>query len=277
MSTSITSGSGAGPVPRNASQACSSTPGADSGASPSTTTCSTAVCASSSRRTLEALGRRHEDAHAAVVEDVGDLLGLQHRVDRDEDAAGGRGPEDRHDGLDPLVEVDADALAALQADLAEARGEGRDVVPQLAVGERGVLERQRGRRQARRRAESATIWWSWVCIVRCLSLWSGGLTTRGRPARCTGSRSEPARGSGSGTSFAAATRPSRDSRGRCSTTARSTSVAGRAVAQQQVSRERAGHRAEQLRVADVQDRGEQGQALAPVLAEDRRSTSGRRA
>ena len=93
---------------------------------------------------LEALRGRDEDAHAAVVEDVGDLLGLEHRVDRDEHAAGGRGAEDRDDGLDPLVEVDADALAALEPELAQPGGERRHLVPQLAVGERRVLERERG-------------------------------------------------------------------------------------------------------------------------------------
>ena len=42
---------------------------------------------------------------------------------------------------------------------------------------------------------------------------------------------------------------------------------GGAVVEQQVARQRSGHRAEQRRVADVQDRGEQRQALAPILAE----------
>ena len=53
---------------------------------------------------LPPLARRDQHADVAVVEDVGDLVRLEHRVHGHEDAARRGGPEDRHDGLDALVE-----------------------------------------------------------------------------------------------------------------------------------------------------------------------------
>ena len=75
-------------------------------------------------------------------------LALQDRVDGHEHAAGGGGAEDRHDGLDPLVEVDADPVAALEPALPEPGAEGGDVAPQLAVALRDVLKRERRRVRA---------------------------------------------------------------------------------------------------------------------------------
>ena len=70
-----------------------------------------------------ALGRGDKHAHVAVAHDVGDLLGLEQRVDRDEDASGGWRAEAGDDGFETLFQVDGDALAALQAEADDAVGE----------------------------------------------------------------------------------------------------------------------------------------------------------
>ena len=77
----------------------------------------------------EALGRRDEDAHLAVAEDVRELLGLQQRVDRDEHTAGGRRAEHRDDGLDALLEVDRHPLAPAQPEPVQRRAERGDLGP----------------------------------------------------------------------------------------------------------------------------------------------------
>ena len=254
MSTSITSGSDRAPR--------GTLPGVHARRRPparrrARTTCSTAVLRELLAQQLEALRRGDEHAHAAVVEDVGDLPGLQHRVDRHEDAAGGRGAEDRHDGLDPLVEVDADALAALEPERLQARREGRDLVPQLGVGQGRVLERER-RRVGRRRAESATIWWSCVRIVS-VSLSLGPTVSPGHADQLAVQVVDLARlrGSRCGTSSGAGSRTASDSRGGCSTTARSTSVAAAPWRSSRCRASGPAMRAEELGVAHVQDRGEQ--------------------
>ena len=122
MSTSITSGSTCAPAPRNASQL-----GAEQNHVLDRRVMQLLA------QDLQALGRRDEHAHAAVGEDVGHLLGLQDRVDRHEHPARGGGAEDRHHGLDPLVEVDADPIAALEPERLQTAAEGGDLVPQLGV------------------------------------------------------------------------------------------------------------------------------------------------
>ena len=75
--------------------------------------------ASISSRSAEVTSTRTSQSR----DDVANLLRAQQRVDRDEDAASGRGSEHRRHGLDPLVEVDGHPLAAAEADPLEPRGE----------------------------------------------------------------------------------------------------------------------------------------------------------
>jgi hypothetical protein len=58
--------------------------------------------------------------HLAIAHDVGDLIGLEQRIEWHEDAAGSRCAEAGDDGLEALFEVDRDALAALQSETDEA-------------------------------------------------------------------------------------------------------------------------------------------------------------
>ena len=82
---------------------------------------------------LQPLRRRDQDADAAVAEDVADLTWPQQRVDRHEDAAGGRGAEERDDRLDPLVEVDGHPLAAPEAESAQSGAEREQAVGQSSA------------------------------------------------------------------------------------------------------------------------------------------------
>ena len=123
--------------------------GGGSGTPPTTITCSTDEPSPQLvAKQLQPLRRRDQDADAAVAEDVADLMRAQQRVDRNEDAAGGRGAEERDDRLDPLVEVDGHPLAALEPELAQPGAEREQPVGKLGVGQRGVLE---GQRRCRRR------------------------------------------------------------------------------------------------------------------------------
>ena len=88
------------------------------------------------REEREPLGRGHQHAHVAVAQDVGDLLGLEQRIDRHEHAAGRRGAERRDHRLEALVEIDRDAVRAGEAEGEEAGAECGD--PLL---KRGVVER----------------------------------------------------------------------------------------------------------------------------------------
>ena len=92
---------------------------------------------------VQALGAGHDHADVAVAQDVADLLGLEQRVDRHEHGAGVRGAEGHCDRLEPLVEVERDALAALDAHPDEPGGDAVDEVGQFAVTERCVEVGQR--------------------------------------------------------------------------------------------------------------------------------------
>ena len=75
-------------------------------------------------------------ARAAVVEDVGELVGLGRRVDRAEDGAGLEHGEDRDHRLGTIVQEHDDAIAARDA----ARGRGpaasrSESVVELAIGQ----------------------------------------------------------------------------------------------------------------------------------------------
>ncbi len=69
----------------------------------------------------QTLGRGHQHPHIAVLQDEGDLLGLEQRIDRHEDAAGSRRAETGDDGLEALFQVDGDAFAARQAEVRSGR------------------------------------------------------------------------------------------------------------------------------------------------------------
>ena len=123
--------------------------------------------------------------------------GSQHRVDRDEDAAGGRAAEDRLDRLDPLVEVDRDALARSSPSSARPPA-NRATVPR-ARRTCGV-RRVRDRRVASACRALSRRW----CNPFSSAPRGGRVTKRGTPARCRGSRSGRAPRSGYGTSSASA-------------------------------------------------------------------------
>ena len=64
----------------------------------------------------------------------------QHRIDRHEDAAGGGGAEQRHDRLDSLVQVDGYPLAAPEAQPPQPGTEPEQLLRELGVAHRGILE-----------------------------------------------------------------------------------------------------------------------------------------
>jgi hypothetical protein len=73
------------------------------------------------------------------------LPGPQHGIHRDEHATGPRAGEQRHDGLDPLVEEDRDALATIEPEVAQAGGRQLRPFVQIGVGDRGCPRGQGGR------------------------------------------------------------------------------------------------------------------------------------
>jgi hypothetical protein len=76
-----------------------------------------------------------EDADRAVAQDVADLRGLEHGVDRHEDAARGAGAEGGGDELGALVEIDPDALGAGEAQPGQAAGESVERGLELLVAQ----------------------------------------------------------------------------------------------------------------------------------------------
>ena len=75
-------------------------------------------------------------------------------------------PKIADDGLEPLVEVDADAVAALRARAAASPDANAvDGVPQLGVAERVASLYVSAGASPRRSAMAATIWCSCVCIA----------------------------------------------------------------------------------------------------------------
>ena len=61
-------------------------------------------------------GGGNQDPDVAVAQYVLDLAWTQHRIDRNEDRARGRGAKERHDRLDPFFEIDRDPLAGIDAE-----------------------------------------------------------------------------------------------------------------------------------------------------------------
>ncbi len=80
-------------------------------------------------------GGGHQDAYLAVVQDVGDLKGLEQWVERHEDATCRRGPEQGADGMYGLRQIDADALARAQVQRQEPMGPASDQLPEALVGQ----------------------------------------------------------------------------------------------------------------------------------------------
>jgi hypothetical protein len=68
-----------------------------------------------------------------------DLLWPQQRVDRDEDPVSCRGPEQRGNCLDPLVEVDSDSITAADPEAPQRDTEGSHLAPEFGVGDSDVL------------------------------------------------------------------------------------------------------------------------------------------
>ena len=87
-------------------------------------------CVSSSARRS---GRGDQHAHIAVAQDVAHLFGLEQRVQRHKDAAGGRCAKAGDHRLETLFQIDGDALAALQAECDQASGKADDGFLQLSV------------------------------------------------------------------------------------------------------------------------------------------------
>ncbi len=83
----------------------------------------------------DARARGHQHPHIAVAEDIADLARLQQGVDRHEDAAGGRGGEHRDHGLQALLQIDPEALAAPEAEGREAASRLLDALPQAVIVE----------------------------------------------------------------------------------------------------------------------------------------------
>ena len=74
-----------------------------------------------------------------------DLLRLQQRIDRHEDAAGARRAEHRDDGLELLGQVDRDAILTLETERVQRRRERIDLTRERGVGEAFTFETQRRR------------------------------------------------------------------------------------------------------------------------------------
>jgi hypothetical protein len=87
---------------------------------------------------------RHQDAHVAVLQDIGDLPRFQDRVQGHENAAGGRRAEQRDDRLEALLHVHADTLAAMQGVLEQAAGGRLDRPGQRSIGHAAAFVAQRG-------------------------------------------------------------------------------------------------------------------------------------
>ena len=83
----------------------------------------------------QAFGGCDQHPCVAVAQDVGDLLGLQDRIDRDEGAPGPGCAKARHDGLEALVEKHADALAPVKPEADEATGKPAHLFVQACVAE----------------------------------------------------------------------------------------------------------------------------------------------
>ena len=96
------------------------------------------------RQQGQALRRGDQHADIAVAQDVGHLLGLEQRVERHEDAAGGRRAKAGDHRLETLFQIDRDALAALQAKTDQAAGKIIDGGLQFTVIQGGFAVSQGG-------------------------------------------------------------------------------------------------------------------------------------
>ena len=88
-------------------------------------------------------GRRDENTHIAIAQDVANLLGLEQRIDGNESASRGRCAEAGDDHFLALFQIDGDPLVALAAQLHEAGGESQDLLRQMSVRRDTLLRLQR--------------------------------------------------------------------------------------------------------------------------------------
>ena len=70
----------------------------------------------------KALRRGNQYPHIAVAHDVADLLGLEQRIQRHEDAAGSGSAKAGDDRLETLLEIDGDPLTTLKPKVHQATG-----------------------------------------------------------------------------------------------------------------------------------------------------------
>ena len=95
------------------------------------------------RQELQPFGGRDQDLDIAVAQDVGHLVRLEQRIDRNEYAARRSGAEHRDDGLRPLVHVHRNARGTVEAEVQHRRRAPAYALRQLAIGEAQVLVEQR--------------------------------------------------------------------------------------------------------------------------------------
>ena len=94
-------------------------------------------------RALDPARRGQHDAWARIVDPQRELVRREAAEDDRVDRAEPRAGEHRHDGLGDHRHVDDDAVAVVDAEVAQRAGEPGDLVAQLAVGEdlHGVRDR----------------------------------------------------------------------------------------------------------------------------------------
>ena len=83
-------------------------------------------------------GRRHEEAHTAVIEYVLNLPLDQQRVDRDDNTAGRADTEKRDGLLDRLLQPDGYAIASLEAAVQQVGGQISRTVCHLRVADPAI-------------------------------------------------------------------------------------------------------------------------------------------
>ena len=94
---------------------------------------------------LQARTRSDEHAHAAIAQDVPDLIGLEQRIDGDEHGALRGRAERRDHRFDSLVEVHGNASAASHAQRCHRTREARDLRSQLRIVQSQTFVAQRAR------------------------------------------------------------------------------------------------------------------------------------
>ena len=81
---------------------------------------------------------RNQNPHVAVAQNVGDLFGLQQRIDRDEHAASQRRAKQRDYGFQPLRQIDGDPFRPVQAQGPQPASHGLDLPGQGGIVQRGL-------------------------------------------------------------------------------------------------------------------------------------------